>query len=279
MLIDALDLPLPRWPAVLEGLRVAHVSDTHCRRQRDRHDRLVRELADAQPDLLLLTGDYMSHPGDEPFALSLLHQLAERVRAPLGLFGVFGNHDSPKLIRQATEQVPAIRWLINDAVRLEVPGVPSKDAGEVIDLWGLHVQSGRPADAVALSLAVSAPGQPAPTNPHDLARPPRLMLSHYPQTLAQAADLGIDAVFAGHTHGGQVRLPNGRALRNSSSLPLHLTAGKLRHRRSVALVSRGLGEMTLPLRMFCPPHAPLYTIQQGDLPDPPHGGISRLWHW
>ncbi len=271
-LVEPLDLTVPRWPAALVGLRIAHVSDTHCRKPRKRHRVLIDELARAQPDLLLLTGDYMTHPGDEPAALDLLQQLTDRVTPTLGTFGVFGNHDSPDFVQRAQRELPAVRWLLNQTVRVQASNGP-------IDLWGLHTQGRVHPDAVALTLSATAPDQPRLAHPNDPDRPPRLLLSHFPDTLANAADIGIDIVFAGHTHGGQIRLPNAKPLRNSSPLPLHLTTGKLRHRDTVALVSRGLGEMTLPLRLFCSPHAPVYTMQQGPLAKPNHGAITCLWSW
>ena len=92
------------------------------------------------------------------------------------------------------------------------------------------------------------------------------MLSHFPHYLPVAADLGIDILISGHTHGGQCRLPGGLALVNSSDLPLRLTSGILRHRNTVAVVSRGLREARLPLRLFCPPHLPIYTLRRGTPP-------------
>jgi hypothetical protein len=81
-----------------------------------------------------------------------------------------------------------------------------------------------------------------------------------------AADMGFDLVLSGHTHGGQVRLPPRWSLYNSSDLPLHLTSGVLRHRDALCAVSRGLGETTLPIRLFSPAHLPVYTLRRGRLP-------------
>jgi predicted MPP superfamily phosphohydrolase len=78
-------------------------------------------------------------------------------------------------------------------------------------------------------------------------------------------------MFSGHTHGGQCRLPTGRALINSTDLPLRLTSGLLRHKNTICLVSRGLGEVHMPLRAFCPPQLPVYTLRVG----PMHGQFTH----
>jgi predicted MPP superfamily phosphohydrolase len=105
------------------------------------------------------------------------------------------------------------------------------------------------------------------------------MLSHMPHFLGHAADMGMHAVFAGHTHGGQIRLPTGHALVNSTDLPLHLTSGLLRHRDTLAAVSRGVGVTRFPLRLFCPAHVPIYNLRRGPMPGEASQGIVcvRMW--
>ena len=94
-----------------------------------------------------------------------------------------------------------------------------------------------------------------------------------------SADLGVHLMFSGHTHGGQCRLPGGRALMNCSSLPLHLTCGMLRHQDTVCIVSRGLGETRLRLRLFCPPHVPVVTLRRGPLPGRHTNAIENVRRW
>jgi len=105
------------------------------------------------------------------------------------------------------------------------------------------------------------------------------MLSHHPDALPTAADLGVDLMLAGHTHGGQCRLPTGRALANASRFPLAMTSGLLRHRDTLALVSRGLGETHLPMRVCCPRHVPLYTLRRRTTPGRSTPEITSVWQW
>lgn len=273
-LIEPVDLGLPRLPTALEGLRIAHISDPHVRKPRPRHEKLLTQLTAMRLDLLVLTGDYMTVPGDEDVAFAFLKRLAGRVHPALGTFGVFGNHDSQELIDRCLAELPAVTWLINDARRVTHRDIP-------IDLLGLHTRHAGFPDAAALAQAMRGLAQDGAVlhRPDDAQRPIRLLLSHYPFTVAVASDLGADLVIAGHTHGGQLRLPGRRALVNSSPLPLPLTAGLLRHRDTLAIVSRGLGELKLPLRTFCPPHAPVYTLRKRSLPGLRTDETTGLWQW
>ncbi len=283
-LIEPVDLGLPRLPRTLEGLRIGHVSDPHPRRRhrpqpRKRLHDLIDQLAAHRLDLLVLTGDYGTFPDDAEAGLGFLRLLVDRVKPALGTFGVFGNHDHPPLVEACLDPskpaVPEITWLVNDAVRIEHKNTP-------IDLLGVHATNTRLPDATQLALNYAAfydelgETQPAPD---DSDRPFRLLLSHFPRVLPAASDLGVDLLLTGHTHGGQIRLPWAQPLENSSPLPLRLTTGLQRHGNTAALVSRGLGEMTIPMRVFCQPHAPLVTLRRQALMGNTTDRSVRLWHW
>ncbi|MEX0654039.1 MAG: metallophosphoesterase [Phycisphaeraceae bacterium] len=282
-LLQPARLDLPNLPPRLAGCRLAHLSDLHVRRPRSRrnprsprsnrlHERLLRQLGHAPPiDLLLLTGDYTNHPGDEPATLDLLRQLLDRLQPRLGAFGVFGNHDTPDF-RQQARTLP-VHWLANDTVALP---------GHDLEIWGLDTN---PADGGADSLAMLARRQSLPTPASAAtgdapAHPPlRLLLAHSPSHLTVAADLHADLLLAGHTHGGQCRLPHGQALVNACDMPLHLVAGILRHRDTLAAISRGIGHTGRIPRVFCPPHVPIYTLHHGPLPGQFTQGVDNVQPW
>jgi predicted MPP superfamily phosphohydrolase len=106
-----------------------------------------------------------------------------------------------------------------------------------------------------------------------------MVLSHLPMTLPVLADLGVDVMLCGHTHGGQIRPLPGCVIYNSTDWPLHLTSGLLRHQNTLCATSRGLGEAGLPLRVFCPPQLPLFTLRRGPLPGRHTLGIDNLQAW
>lgn len=308
MLVETIDISLPDLPADLEGLRIAHLTDLHVRRPRKRYRALLTALEKLQADLTFLTGDYMCDPGDEPAAMEVLAAVCQRIRSPLGAFGVFGNHDS-HVMRALADELP-VRWLDNHCVKI---------AGRLIEVLGFVNEKHRKPDVLALlasmqevsgepvgpiaaaakvggpSMAGDAIGRRATHGPHPnplpggegagtepaprVERPLRLLLSHYPTMLPIASELNVDIMFSGHTHGGQWRLPWRVAPYTSCDLPSHLSAGILRHRRTLGAVARGIGETFVPLRILCPPQLPVYVLRRGPLPGEhtPHVENVRPW--
>lgn len=264
-LIQHVDLSLPRLPVQLEGVRIAHLTDIHIRHDRPRHGEIIDALEFAKPDLVFLTGDYMSWPGDEPASARVLERIITLAHAKLGVFGVFGNHDTPEL-HDACARLP-IRWLDDEAVVM-----PEHH----LELLGMNMHHRREPDGVATMIALDRERQKHASDHHPRLR---LMLSHLPYTLPTAADMGVDLMFAGHTHGGQWRLPGANALVNSTDLPLRLTSGILRHRDTLCVVSRGLGEVRFDIRFFCPPHLPIYTMRRGAMLGGHTPEIMNLVRW
>lgn len=233
-------------PAAWSGVRVLLISDPHAGpfvSPAALHE-TFRRLLLTEPDLVLLGGDVVAcgvhelHHHRRAFAC---------LEAPLGAFAVLGNHDhydgEAGALRTELASL-GLRVLDNENVELERRGDPLVLAG--IDDW----TTGEPDLAAALSTARTAPV---------------LLLSHNPDAFFEAARGGADLVLAGHTHGGQVRLPGLGAPITMSRYRLsdgHYTfAPAGRSEPSQLIVSRGIGVVGLPLRLACPPEALLLTLR------------------
>lgn len=270
-LIEPIDLTLPRLPVSLNRLRIAHLTDLHMLRRTAPLDGLIDRLVTHRLDLGVLTGDYMERRTDPAACLAYLGELTRRVRPRLGWFGVFGNHDSDALI-QACHQLD-VTWLVDHAVCL--PNAP-------IELLGMRCTPlQRVPDAIKLAEAVADLPACSEADPSPRLR---LALSHRPDMLRLAADLGSDLMLSGHTHGGQVRLPTGRVLMNGCDLPRRVTSGIFEHRGMHAAISRGLGSVglfgsSLRIRLFCPPQLPIYTLRCGPVSSPSSERIRKICHW
>lgn len=263
-LVEIVPLTLPNLPAAARGLRIAHITDLHVSRPRPRFRTLLEAVEQLEADLVFLTGDYMSDPGNEPAAMKVLRDLCDRLHPRLGTFGVFGNHDTHTM-RSLAQDVP-VRWLNNDIERV---------ADGAIEILGFENERHKWPDTLAMIERMDdAKGRAA-----EAAAPLRLLLSHYPNLLPVASDLNVDLMFSGHTHGGQWRLPRRLALYTSCDLPGHLCAGILRHRSTLGIVSRGIGETFIPLRILCPPHLPVFELHEGPLPGEGTDGLENVKPW
>jgi predicted MPP superfamily phosphohydrolase len=245
--VRRLEVPLERWPARLDGLRVAVVSDLHTGApwvHERKLARIVGKVSAHRPDLVALVGDYA-----DP-AVALGHAVAPEavaeelsaLRAPLGVFAVLGNHDwhhygerVPRALREA-----GIEVLENDAVAVEW-------GGEVLWVAGLADVRERDADAT-VALAMVPQGQAL------------IALTHDPDMFPFLRDRA-DVVLAGHTHGGQIGLP----LLRRAVVPSRdgYIGGEVREGGGYMYVSRGVGTTGLPIRLAAPPEVAVLTIRSG----------------
>ena len=223
------------------ALRVAFASDLHAGPYTSAAAlrQAAEALAAAAPDVLLLGGDYVAVRAS--YVDRLVPLLAE-IPAPLGRFAVLGNHDhwaGSGHIVDALER-GGIEVLVNRSVRLPAPF-------EAVHVCGLddHL-SGFPDAEAALADAAGT----------------RLVLMHSPSGLLDLGARPFALALAGHTHGGQIALPGGR--------PVVVPGGRLSRRYAggqydlgrgrTLLVSRGVGQSTVPLRWNAAPEVHLLIV-------------------
>lgn len=257
---------VPALTAPGSTLRVLHLSDLHLRPGDDRMRRFIRGALRHGPDLAVVTGDILGHARAVDDAVGLL---AEVVQGREGI-AVLGSNDrfGPRLrnpLRYLRGPSRAPSGLRLDTDRLVV-GL--KEAG-----W--HVLCNERAavetpvgtiDVVGLDdphIGAASPAQVDWTTPAD-GTPLRLGVVHSPyvDTLTRYTDADFDLVLAGHTHGGQIRVPGVGALVDNCDLPLRMARGLTRYTERTWLhVSAGLGtSMYTPVRFACRPEATVLDI-------------------
>jgi predicted MPP superfamily phosphohydrolase len=252
---------VPNLPPALVGATVAHVTDLHFY-QRELHPASRRALAILErerPDLLVLTGDQWDYAAGAEGYLNWL-----RAR-PAGLpaMAVLGNHEyatgdggRSDIIRTARRihELGEAELLVNAA-----RAVPLR--GATLRLVGLDdMRHGEP-DPVAAAAALD-PEEPQLWLFHE---PVQADLPDWPE---QAAPF---LMLAGHTHGGQIRLPFLPALTPSGSGSY--VAGLYRTRRAPLYVSRGVGASGPRIRYRCPAEVALFELRQAAA-EPTHLGFS-----
>ncbi|MBL8876180.1 MAG: metallophosphoesterase [Phycisphaerae bacterium] len=258
--IEPFDLFHPSVPPELDGLRILHLSDTHIERlypSPTHHGRLINALRATPADLVVLTGDYMTNPGDEAAAVRALGELAAAWRSRFGAFAVLGNHDTPRFFHAAS-RIPGLRWLNHESVKIPI------DLGQGKRDLAL-IGSGFPESLLASTCRANDPFAVA--------------LVHYPSEIFAASELKIPIVLSGHTHGGQVRSHASFIPHTSCDLPGNRASGVFRLRDTVLCISRGLGAAVLPFRFNCPAQAPLYTLRRRAFGSPTCEVLAPIYRW
>ena len=238
--IERQQIYLRRLPRALDGLRIVHLSDFHYGPiVNPAHlERAIKAANDLRPDLIALTGDYISH--DRTYAAPCA-ELVGRLRARYGVFAVLGNHDhwTDAALIADLFRAEGITVLLNEGMRLDLSGESFWLAGVNDTMVGL--------EDLPLALAGSGDGEM------------KLLLAHNPIILRRAARAGVDLVLSGHTHGGQVTL---RPEKNLSGHPRRrLLRGLGRRGNTQIYVTRGLGTVVLPIRYGCPPEVSVLELQ------------------
>ncbi len=237
-------VPLADLPERLHGLRIAQFSDVHLGPYtRDAHLRgVVHAIMAHRPDLILFTGDMVTRRANaDPQRLRIFRDLS----APLGVWGVLGNHDhwmDADAVHELIEKWTAIRVLRNESVALDVKGESLWLVG-VDDAW---VGADEPEVAFA-----SVPEEGV-----------RVVLMHEPDAADWLPLTPRTLQLSGHTHGGQVRLPLVGALL-LPYLGRKYDVGLFRVNGGWVYTNRGVGVITPPVRFNCRPEVTIVEIVRG----------------
>jgi predicted MPP superfamily phosphohydrolase len=232
------DVTIPNLPAALDGLQIVQLSDFHFSPcfQRQFFEAVVGASIDWRADLILVTGDVVDHRDAVPWIEKVLGPLESR----LGKFAVLGNHDQE-------HDTDAILHELGRAGFETLSGQWS-----VLEFDGTTLAIG----------GTSAPWGPA-IDPSQV--PPagfRILLSHTPDLLYQADSWGVDLMFAGHNHGGQIRLPLVGPVFMPSRYSRRLDRGFFRSGGTLLYVSEGIAGKH-PVRYGCPPEVTRFSLKSG----------------
>ncbi|HKA55605.1 MAG TPA: metallophosphoesterase, partial [Candidatus Binatia bacterium] len=247
--VEEREIVLPHWPRALDGLRVAHLSDIHVGSGMNRA-RLLRVAAltnAARPDLIVHTGDFLTHRSGN-FDAPLYEALA-RLKAPYGQWACLGNHDldAPERLVRGLSQA-GVTTLRNSLVTLSVNGQPLEIAG----LDYLFVPLGAGHRHYADVIRSWGPRRPVP----------RLLLNHAPQSFSALPHGCADLVLSGHTHGGHVGIQLGRdhalTVVGLCGMP---DQGLFRRGDMRLFVTRCVGFYGYPMRLGIPPEIALLTLR------------------
>jgi predicted MPP superfamily phosphohydrolase len=256
------DVPVlaPGTPAI----RLLHVSDLHIMPRQQRKHAWIRALADLQPDLVLNTGDTLSSADGIPAVMRALDPL---FAFPGGF--VPGNND----YYVPTPKNP-LKYFQPPAPHPTGPMLPWPEMARAMSTAGWHDLTHRRDTLCVRSMPVAVAGTDDPhlrraryefiAGPADSSAVVRIGVMHSPEPalLERFAEDGYDLVLAGHTHGGQIRVPFGPAI--VTNCGIDVWRARWLHKwddRMYFHVCAGLGTNPyMPIRFACRPEASLLTL-------------------
>jgi predicted MPP superfamily phosphohydrolase len=249
--LDVVNRPIAitNLPTAFHGYRIVQISDIHLDEYTEPFflEHIVNKVNTLAPDLVLLTGDFITH-GALTFIVGVhaLHRCAEIITtltAPLR-YAILGNHDvsfnGPAVVHALTTHGTPV--LVNQYLPIERNGAR---------LWLCGVDDpGTSSPDLNLAVPVKPDG-------------PVLLMAHEPDyaddVVAHPRGPLVDLMLAGHSHGGQVRLP----FLGPLILPpmgKKYPEGHYRFNQMQLYVNRGLGTVGLPFRLNCPPEITVITL-------------------
>ncbi len=247
-------------------LTVLHLSDLHFVRDDRRKAEFLASLPSA--DVSVVTGDFLG----EPEAVERTLEALRPVRGRLASWFVLGSNDY-----YVPRPLNPFRYFVAPAnrKRRRAPRGRHRDLVELLEADGWRSLTNVRTQVDLDGLPIELLGlDDAHIRRQDLRLVPReaperfgFAVMHSPDSIPEAVACGYALVVAGHTHGGQVRLPLVGPLVTNSHLPRRLVSGLLRMGGSVVHVSPGLGTSKFaPFRFLCPPEATLLELRSVDQP-------------
>lgn len=236
--VEHVEITLPRLPKKLDGFRIVHLSDIHHSpfTNLDHIARAVAVASKLQPDLVALTGDYVSH---EAKYIDPAAKVLGEVRSKHGVYACLGNHDHWTDAETVTRSLDkaGIRVLVNEGLRFE-----SDDAS----FWLAGVDD-------HMVGKTDLPSALKGSFPDEF----KLLLAHNPIIFRRAARRRVDLTLSGHTHGGQVRVRDN----DQRLIRRRRTAGLHQLKDSQIYITRGIGTVVLPIRFQCPPEVSVLELR------------------
>jgi predicted MPP superfamily phosphohydrolase len=263
------ELEIPCLPAGKGPVRLLHLSDIHMTPGQRGKVEWLRGLAALEPDLIVNTGDNLSHPGAIPVVMEAMGDLVD---VP-GVY-VFGSNDYWGPVFKNP-----LRYFLADGGKKKITGppLPWRELRTAFDDVGWIDLSNAYGALTVAGTSISFAGVDDPhlryddlaavAGPADVEADLRLGVTHAPyrRVLDQFTADGYDAILAGHTHGGQLRVPGYGALVTNCDIDTSRSRGLHHHdhdgKRAWLHVSAGLGTSPYaPIRFCCYPEATVITL-------------------
>jgi predicted MPP superfamily phosphohydrolase len=227
---------------LLDGLKVAHLLDLHIKKIGLREEKLLKILEQERPDLIFVTGDFISFDGPYEPALSFFNDL----KPPLGTYAVLGNteytNENGSCILCHPEGSKSLKEKPHPVI-LRNASLPVRINGKILNIIGVDDPVNKKDDLKGMA-----------------AEGPSILLAHSPEIFEEASNAGVPLILSGHNHGGQIFLTG--LLKKIIPLDpaLEFLEGFFQKGKSLMYVSRGIGASYLPFRLGVKPEITFLTF-------------------
>ena len=242
--VNEYEIVSDRIPQGFDGFRIAQVSDLHNAEFGEGNGKLIEQLSQSAPDIIVITGDLIdSRHTDLNIALEFCGEIMNIAPG----YYVSGNHEA------RVDEYSELKIGLAEAgvIVLEKEKLELTREGESITLIGLKDPSFRTDYLFGDAVSVTQYALGELQNASDGFT---ILLSHRPELFDTYVEAGVDLVFSGHAHGGQFRLPliGGLVAPNQGFFPKY-DAGLFCEGKTTMIVSRGVGNSIIPFRINNPP--------------------------
>jgi predicted MPP superfamily phosphohydrolase len=230
-------------PEAFDGYTLLYLSDLHLDGLPG-ITRVLKEMTQSLPvDLCLLGGDYRTElSGPYSKVLLRMHRLLRSIHARDGIFAVLGNHDCIEMV--APLESKGLNFLVNDATAVDRIGQR---------LWIVGVDDPHYYQADDLDQAFNT----VPNSEFSI------LLAHSPEIYSAAAEYGTRLYLCGHTHAGQIQLPQIGPIFTHIRAPRKYSQNEWRYKDMAGYTSSGVGVSGIPVRFGCHGEVVHITLKRG----------------
>lgn len=246
--ISRYEVTSQKLPKSFDGFKIVQLSDLHGAEFGDDGMELVEKVRELEPDVIALTGDFVTDEGD----LAAVEKLTERLAELCPVYFISGNHEFGSGLAAEVRNImerAGVKYLSNEYLTI------SRGEDEIL-LGGVE-------DPLAYADMISPDELAQKMNeaaPEDF----KILLGHRNYWMTEYPELPVDLIFCGHAHGGIVRIPGvGGLIGTDRHLFPDFEAGRFDNGSYTLIVSRGLGNSVPVPRIFNRPEIVTVTLSCG----------------
>lgn len=249
--VTFLEIEASGLPESFTHYRIVQLSDVHDSEFGDHHSELVNKVKMLSPDAIFITGDFIDR---NRYDLEQSLEIVRQLQGVAPFYFVTGNHeistnDVERIKKELIEL--GVHILTNEAIMLDSGQGEQVAVGGIEDPLSSNLDEKEYVEQVLDKTFKDVPS--------DIYK---VLLSHRPEQFEVYVDRQIDLVFSGHAHGGQIRIPGigGIVAPGQGWFPKY-TSGVHESDKTSMVVSRGLGNSIVPLRVFNRPEVIVVTLK------------------